>query len=160
MSEFDSTTNLVNTLLDDHVKATAKLQAELKASMKKIFDAFFKTHPTIQTVYWTQYAPYFNDGDECIFSVHHPVFSTSHFSTIENVYGEDDEGAIVTRYWNSKSGKYVSHDIDPQLLKDMKTLESILTSSTNEGVMKSMFGNHSWVRAHKDGFEVDDCDHE
>ena len=33
-------------------------------------EAFAKTDPRIQAISWTQYTPYFNDGDSCTFSAH------------------------------------------------------------------------------------------
>lgn len=39
--------------------------------VKEAFDRF----PTLQAISWCQYAPYFNDGEPCEFSVHDPEFA-------------------------------------------------------------------------------------
>lgn len=33
------------------------------------FAEFFQDAPEVTSVHWTQYTPYFNDGDECKFSI-------------------------------------------------------------------------------------------
>src|SRR5688572_27883088 len=33
---------------------------------------WLEDHPEIQQISWTQYTPYFNDGDECTFGVNWP----------------------------------------------------------------------------------------
>jgi hypothetical protein len=44
-----------------------KLKNEGEAAMKEAFKEVFDKHPCIDSVYWTQYTPYFNDGDPCYF---------------------------------------------------------------------------------------------
>lgn len=41
---------------------------------------------------WTQYAPYFNDGDACVFSVHEPFLKRDDRESDEDD-GEDEDGA-------------------------------------------------------------------
>lgn len=45
--------------------------------VKLVFAEFFKENPEIFYVGWTQYTPYFNDGDECVFrtSLEWPAFN-------------------------------------------------------------------------------------
>ncbi len=38
------------------------------AVLQPIFDA----NPTLEAVRWTQYTPYFNDGEPCVFGVNEP----------------------------------------------------------------------------------------
>jgi hypothetical protein len=50
----------------------ATLQAEAKAAAQAAFTegtrALFEAFPAMESFGWTQYSPYFNDGDECVFS--------------------------------------------------------------------------------------------
>lgn len=47
-----------------------KLRDEGQAAVKDAFKDLFDKYPEIRSVVWTQYTPYFNDGDTCTFSVH------------------------------------------------------------------------------------------
>ena len=128
------------------------------------FKSFFDSYPDVKTIHWTQYAPYFNDGDECVFSVNEPHFTRTEPTEIEDrehAWGEGDDGIIETRVWDSKARRHlVNPDVDANLIRDMDTFTGILQSEANEAVMQAMFGNHVWVKAHRDGFEVDDYDHD
>lgn len=162
MSEFEKATGEVNKVLTDYEEMMNKVQSTLQEKMKDIFTAFFNTHPNVKTIHWTQYAPHFNDGEECIFSVHEPYFTTLEHDELtdrSHAWGED-EGVIVTRKWDNEKRKYVDNNIDPALIADIDTLSSILQSGANEGVMRAMFSTSVWVKAHRDGFEIDDFDHD
>ena len=164
MSEFEKASASVDKLLTDYEEMMKKVQESMKESMKDIFKTFFDTHPDVKTVHWTQYAPYFNDGDECVFSVHEPYFTATHPSELdvrEHAWGEEDEGIIEKRIWDAESRRRIPNpDVSPQLITDMQTMSRIIQSDVNEGVMRAMFGDHVWVKAHRDGFDVDDYDHD
>jgi hypothetical protein len=59
-------------LKQDYEKALREKGQEI---MKSAVEAFFAANPKINGVAWTQYTPYFNDGDECHFGVHGPSFA-------------------------------------------------------------------------------------
>jgi hypothetical protein len=46
-------------------------QEEARAMVRDVFKqgatALFEAHPALESFGWTQYTPYFNDGDECVF---------------------------------------------------------------------------------------------
>lgn len=52
-------------------------------------DKLFTQFPTLQTFSWTQYAPSFNDGDPCYFSVH--AYSDEIRINGRSEYDYDDE---------------------------------------------------------------------
>lgn len=47
----------------------AKMQKDGQKALKGAFADFFKAHPEAKAIVWTQYTPYFNDGDTCTFGV-------------------------------------------------------------------------------------------
>lgn len=64
-------------VFDDYKNIRTEVEAKIKAARELAREAFtvgvtdlFTRYPDLQELYWTQYTPYFNDGDECIFSVH------------------------------------------------------------------------------------------
>jgi hypothetical protein len=59
--------------MEDTAKRIAELKAEMNKEMRAKFDfavkEMFRLVPKVKTITWKQYSPYFNDGDECIFSI-------------------------------------------------------------------------------------------
>lgn len=55
-------------------EAKRAMQEHGEAALKTAFKEFFDACPAVKEVAWTQYAPYFNDGDACEFTVHEPCF--------------------------------------------------------------------------------------
>jgi hypothetical protein len=70
---------------DQLVKKMATL---VKPSLKKEAEAFFKKYPDADSFSWTQYAPYFNDGEPCTFGVN---TDPSYDIKINDVKFEDEE---------------------------------------------------------------------
>lgn len=54
---------------DNYKKVRADFVEQLRPQFSAAFDQFFNENPNVGGVQWTQYTPYFNDGDECIFRV-------------------------------------------------------------------------------------------
>ena len=78
--------------IEEYIEEEAKLAKLLKTfdedSIRPLFDAVLK-HGKIKTIYWTQYAPSFNDGDPCYFSVNEPEMVT------EDSLDDDDKKALA-----------------------------------------------------------------
>jgi hypothetical protein len=59
------------TLQDQINELNKKMQDKSKDLMKEAFRHFLeKYEEVVECVFWTQYTPYFNDGEACEFSVH------------------------------------------------------------------------------------------
>ena len=119
-------------------------QKTCREAVKEIFDDLFVNHPEIKTVYWSQYTPYFNDGDECIFNVHDINVSPDYFEEIDSPYHDDENEQ--------------NFNIPPNLAKAIKEINKF--ASDNLQAMKDMFGDHAFVRAHTGGFEVREYEHD
>ena len=57
--------------------------------------AFFKSFPQIQTVYWHQFIPTFNDGDPCLFSVNEIHYSPLEYTDIDGPYGNQEKDEVT-----------------------------------------------------------------
>lgn len=163
--DFRSVASVMEDIVSEYNDLASNTRKVLQEKLKVLFSKFFEAHPQIKTIHWLQYTPYFNDGDECEFGVHEAYFTKTEWSDIDCVYGEDDEGLVEFRdhfeYVNGKSTciPRVCED-DPTLIMDIKSLVSIINSEVNEDVIRMMFGDHVWVRAHRDDFEIQDYDHD
>jgi len=59
-------------LSDELTQAREEYQKNAKKVFKEALKEFFDAYPDVAAVKWTQYAPYFNDGEPCTFGVNEP----------------------------------------------------------------------------------------
>jgi hypothetical protein len=93
MSAFDKITSKIAEKNAELESLKKKYMQELQGEFNEIIKLFFEECPKVQALVWTQYTPYFNDGDECIFSVNEPYFVVEGFDpeNLEDPYGYEDE---------------------------------------------------------------------
>jgi hypothetical protein len=67
---------LLNTLKSEHASLKSRINAlkeemqeNSKILMKEAFREFLEKYDVVENIFWTQYTPYFNDGESCEFSV-------------------------------------------------------------------------------------------
>ena len=173
--------------LAEQMRATNKQIEELtklnRENSKKVFQAaisgFFKAYPEVGMIRWTQYTPYFNDGEACEFSVGTPAFFFA---------GQDPEEIEDTyeyNAWNKPSkwmyeeakngGKYAADyqaEIDkydnmvkalgPRLKEIQEGIRKFqeLFNDIEDGTMLGLFGDHVQVSATANGIDIDEYDHE
>lgn len=53
------------------------MQANGRNGLLEIVKAHLEENPAVSAVRWDQYAPYFNDGEPCVFSVYEPRYRFS-----------------------------------------------------------------------------------
>lgn len=136
--------------LTQHVEnAKREIAAKAKTAVGALFKAFFTAHPEIGALKWTQYTPYFNDGEPCEFSVH------SDFDVLLGKYvaseGDSDEG----------DDEEANEFIDNWSVKDKKVAAAInsLGRAVDEDIFLEAFGDHAQVIATPEGFHVTEYDH-
>lgn len=83
--------------LEEEINNTAK------ANFNKMVQELFIKYPELNSFSWTQYTPYFNDGEPCEFGVHE----------VDEINGyrrwssrDEQEGEGVNFYTNSRDDKY------------------------------------------------------
>lgn len=129
---------------------------KLKEEFHHLIAAFFE-ETGVQAVCWTQYTPYFNDGEECIFEINDIYYVLEGFNPeeLENPYNyeDDDLYKIVPPYrrWSKDAVKHPLRDI-------CDTFSDIIRM--NEGLMKDMFGDHTAVYLTKDSVLTEEYDHD
>jgi hypothetical protein len=166
--------NKLNDLIAAQEALAKKFREEAQELFKDVTKEFFATNPGIKAVVWTQYTPYFNDGDECIFSVNAPTFTNAEGDDLEDVtawgeYDGDNESvwAAENLGWVLDRGRKY-HEKEAALIEasggiDMKSVDAfsaMLQSTEMEPVMLAMFENHVKVTATAQGFDVSEYDHD
>lgn len=98
MSLLSELTNKLNVERDKIFESKRKYNEIARESFKDVYKTFFELCPDVQAVVWTQYTPYFNDGDECVFNVNQASFIVGGFDSEELVdpYQYDDEDNYET----------------------------------------------------------------
>lgn len=140
--------------LIETLKAAAEAREEaLKAATEKAREVvtpglkdFMETHPELVAISWTQYTPYFNDGDTCEFGVNDVYFTNDPEMLNEHVYDWD-------YHWGAKDDKY-----SESTLADLKELGKALCNADQE--LLALFGDHVRVIVTKDGIEVEEYIHD
>ena len=147
-------------LLDEQRELQKKFQATAQALFKETTKEFFDKNANITAIVWTQYTPYFNDGDTCEFSVNEPTFTNA--PDPENVRwgeydGDDEVAADGSEIFAWESWGEPPEGINVSMCE---AFGRMIQSSEMEDVMKAMFGDHVKVVATREGFDVDDYDHD
>lgn len=137
-----------NALLDGIEAAKEQVTKAGKTAVAALFKAFFAEYPTVTAVGWDQYAPHFNDGDACEFSVHEAYVTTEKGVDFANVRGLYDEGTDGFK--------------DSYSLKDGPVKEGLqrLWRSMDDDIFEVAFGSDAMVIATPEGFHINECDHD
>lgn len=167
------------TMIKNLNAARAEYDRQLKeagAQAKDAVGAFLGEHiPAGFAVQWTQYTPYFNDGEACTFSVHEPALvKVSADEDPEDMprYVEDSdtvhvmlssysierygwEGKRETTRKNYRGEDYVytvegDGTIEGLTLEQVKAVEAAWRELP-EDLLKSAFGDHVRCRVYSDG---------
>lgn len=160
-----------------------KLQEEGEAAVKDAFKDLFVTYPEVESVYWNQYTPYFNDGDPCYFRVHEFDVSLKTPANLGDVIAakekelessSDDQAAqlqleldrlvdlqnFCEEEYSYGESLYYLEKLDFPRAKEISKAVSALQRELPNDVLESVFGDHVSVTATREGFSVDEKDHD
>ena len=177
---------------DNLVDMKEKL-ANTKKEMRKIAKVFFSegsqelfdTYPNLVSFAWRQYTPYFNDGEECVFSAHvdadalHVVVgdpaqitaqATASDEDEDEYYEDEDEDEEWETYYSLYD--YVEQPDSaanrwekvwrPGAEEKGKMIDTIAEFLANfdDDDMLFLFGNHATVTVSRTGIDVTEYAHE
>lgn len=120
----------------EYEQEVAKLQNKIQESFSSTLTKLLQESKLIESISWTQYTCYFNDGDECYFSV----------------YAEDLTVNEEDWYDIKDNGKWADET-------DLVESISSLIMNTPDEIMKSIFGDHCEITVSKNG-DVNVSDYE
>jgi hypothetical protein len=167
--------NKIEKLAEELNAFKAEFQEKGKTVLKECFTEFFDKYPEIKAITWTQYTPYFNDGETCVFGVGdfwalthkaYELYIDDRGYAEEFDISETDSKAMEKAYgqrysWKLEPGqvpiyKYTDHSYNvDEVQQAVKQLRSI-----PEDIYEDLFGDHAEVVATKDGFEVEEYEHD
>lgn len=131
------------------------LTEELRKEFPALFAPIFADSKRIESFAWTQYTPYFNDGDECVFGVRQDDLE---------INGEDEYDA-EWRDWRAKYPQYheelkAAGEVDFAEMALIEQIQNVLHTVPDD-FYKELFGDHVKVIVHKSGeIEVEEYEHD
>lgn len=161
--------------LDEFHKRT---QDKGKHVFLTVLRQFFDTTPEVSKIIWTQYTPYFNDGDTCEFGVNDPVFLETNSKEADE--DDDNEDSIFDKprdyyfqeYAKGNSSKYVREAVERYHAVESKYGERLKEIQANIAEVKKLwndldadvfhmsFGDHVKIVASKDSIDISDYEHD
>lgn len=151
-----------------------------QADPAKLIEALDKllAHPKVSKVRWTQYTPYFNDGEACEFSTHGAEVSLAgaevadeEFENAEGRWFNEGDEAFYGTYdlytyeadENAPRGSKRVYKINGIETEDVSIALTEFESALNKSHyvwLNETFGDPAEVTATKEGFEVEFYEHE
>jgi hypothetical protein len=184
------TSNKLTKLVKQVEDLRRKMQQDGQIALKEAFSDFFDAHPEATAIVWTQYTPYFNDGDACTFGINYFELKVDVNKVADDIKflldksGHNDEydwgGGCAARSISRiedtaanrklKKDNHYYNDLYKDLtlrqleLKEKSLLEDFkeLTNSCHAipEILETILGDHIKVTATKKGFSIDDYSHD
>jgi len=155
-------------LLKKRRKEIEKIRSEINKTSKEIFDEFCKNiffkYSKLNSFSWSQYTPYFNDGDVCVFSVYTDYLKINGQPAEESDWFSEK---TITDWgkWNPKKKIY-----ENRLSKDNDKFDSELRAANDEIVdflnlfdndfFQENYGDHAEITITPNGLNIQEYDHE
>lgn len=140
--------NIKQTLKELEEKKQAAMEL-IKRDFSEILKPIFEKSKKITSFTWTQYSPYFNDSDECTFSVNiDRDWGTSINGERIDELDEENDFLSETLGWGKDERPNPNYDKNESNVLD--ELISVI-SSIPEEFMEELFGNHVEVTVYADG---------
>ena len=109
---------------------------------------------------WTQYTPYFNDGDPCVFNAHTPWVRTEWDADGVDEYAvevSDSHPSLGNERWNGDARRwetFVNEHYDKARYDRCKAMAAALEGGEFDDVLIDRFGDHAEVTVTRGGITV------
>lgn len=176
----ESLTNAASEMKRVEQETREKMQAIVSPALCEFV---VKNGDIIESIAWTQYSPYFNDGEECVFSVNETRVRFNSSSFPEEIREEIEEGGdYEDGFYDSLDYLFLGYEsrwnkerpftppkfeLPIELLtrvrevsSELSQISKLLQDNALSDSMQSLFGNHVRVVVTAGGIEVEDYDHD
>jgi hypothetical protein len=159
----------IEKILADVKDSQAKLEEIRVILRNKVLEVFplatkelFNQFPELKSFGWKQYTPYFNDGDECIFSVRIDSLTINGFDYYDGDDADRDDMINIHRrakrtIWNG--GIVDNPEFSEYFENIVNTIKEVVKAFGDED-LKFIFGEHSEVLVTADGAESKEYYHD
>lgn len=149
--------------LEEYLLAKSKLEEAKKEAAEAARSAFadgakslLERHPVLNSFGWTQYTPYFNDGDECVFSAN-TDYPHIRFAAVGCDDDDDDDDCEWSDFKARRKLVY-GGQLTEEESAGLAVIEFL--RHFDDEAMEAMFGDHVKVTVTRDGTEVDEYEHD
>lgn len=144
----------LNKMKSDYVN---KMREFGKAIFTEACNELFTNNPKLDSFSWSQYTPYFNDGDACEFRVNRDYLHINDFSDFETYSYE--EWLKEDYQWKPNPSEFGFETVE-ELYNVAKGINEILEKFEDDDLLH-LFGDHAQVTIYRDGtISTDDYDHD
>lgn len=149
-------------------KELKEIKNQILEKSNEVFDEFckdiFTKSPRLSSFGWSQYTPYFNDGDTCVFNVNIDYLYINGQSVDDSEWINKKN---ITKYgeWNREQKQYIGREeednpnYDQELVDIYEEISSFLSNFDNDFYM-SKFGDHVEITITSTGIDVFECEHD
>lgn len=153
-------------------EARERLTEISKNGLSKICKDIFDESPRLTSFSWSQYTPYFNDGEECTFSCNYDYFDINGYDEYGDDESDEEKGPNIAKNvdykykgeWRDPNRKkiYSPKGDAPEASKDCETIQQVydLLNSFSDDDYKAMFGDHVKVIVTRAGVHTEEYDHD
>lgn len=149
--------------------AKEALREEIASSIKAAVPNVFDKLPSLESISWNQYTPYFNDGDSCVFGVGEfgAKFSDpamlreslldERLKTWDGKIKTDDD--LLQGRYDDDSGWGLRDFKDNEVKSTLKQIFNLLDCLEQDDFEK-LWGDHTTVTISAEGISTDEYDHD
>jgi hypothetical protein len=145
-----------------------KLQTDVREISSTLFDDFrnhiFEKYSTLESFGWTQYTPYFNDGESCHF------YANTDYLKINDEWVDDTNWISKTNIiswgeWDRDKREHIGRveeenpNFNEELSNACQEISDFLSNFDNDFYL-SKFGDHAEITITKNSVDISDCDHD
>lgn len=153
MTTLESIKEKIESIKKQKEELVNQLKNDFAPMLKPLFD---KTNGKITSIGWNQYTPYFNDGDECMFSVNFDYLNING----KNEYDIDSLDWRIKYYLEGNEKYPLQEEWDLELFGFVNEFKELL-NSIDDDFYKDLFGDHVEVTVNADGtVETSEYDHD
>jgi hypothetical protein len=154
--------------LAEKTKEIENLKKNLIDESAKFFDEFIKDffiqYPQVKSFSWTQYTPYFNDGDSCTFNVNTDYISING-DHIDDCDWYDEKNVTNWGTYDRNTRDYIGKvEVDnPKYNKTLSEATDMIVDflgKFNNDFYSSKFGDHVKITVTREGVEKEDYEHD
>ena len=118
----------------------------------------FENNPKLTSFAWSQYTPYFNDGDACTFSVNRDCLTINRSDEFLDWWGMDRWKD--PEYGYTPDPKDYNLDSVDELISIITGIQKVLDLFEDDD-LEMMFGDHAEITIFRDGqIDIDSYDHD
>lgn len=121
-------------LVEKFEKAKKEIQDQAKEAFLSASKELFDEYPELKSFGWTQYAPYFNDGNPCVFSVNADYPTINGYDEDRGSFQTDEEGGD---YYDERE---LTEEEEKTIKKARRPVIKLLSALPDE-IMQEIFGD-------------------